>query len=77
MSQKEKLTAELRLRWMSAFEMQQFCKSSSADRTMRTIRENPPQGWVIIQRPRKIEGYNNCLEFKLVQEGQRNLFEII
>ena len=54
MNQKERLTEELKQRWMSAYEMQQFLKSSSADRIMRTIRENPPAGWLIVDRPKKI-----------------------
>lgn len=71
MNQKERLTEELKQRWMSAYEMQQFLKSSSADRIMRTIRENPPAGWLIVDRPKKIERYTPCLEYKLVQEARQ------
>ena len=65
MKQKEKLTEELKQRWMSAFEMQQFLKSSSADRQMRYIRQNPPTGYEVIQRKKEVEGYTTCNEYFL------------
>lgn len=73
MTQREKLTAELKTRWMSAYEMQQFLKSSSADRVMRFIRENPPKDYVVVSRPKKIQGYNPCYEFKLEQIEKNSL----
>lgn len=65
MNQREKLTEELKQRWMSAFEMQLYLKSSSADRQMRFIRKNPPAGYEIIQRKKEIEGYTICNEYFL------------
>lgn len=66
MSQKETLIGYLKEQWLSNYEMQQLVHSSSADRTARTIRENPPEGFVMVQRPKDVpEGYNRCLEFKL------------
>lgn len=46
-TQKEKLIELLKRNWMSSFQMQQAVMSSGADRTMRRIRECPPEGYVI------------------------------
>lgn len=73
-TQKEKLTAELKTRWMSAYQMQQFLNSSSADRVMRFIRENPPENYEVISRRKKIQGYNACYEFKL-EEIEKNCLQ--
>lgn len=74
MTQREKLTEELKTRWMSAYQMQQFLKSSSGDRVMRFIRENPPKDYVVVSRPKKIPGYNACYEFKL-EEAKNNCLQ--
>lgn len=68
-NQRTVLTELLKEFWLSAFQMQQVMKSSSADRMMRTIRENPPEGYSIRQQEKKIDGYNNCLEYKLIKNG--------
>lgn len=65
MYQKTRLEEELKQRWMSAFEMQLYLKSSSADRQMRFIRKNPPAGYEIIMRKKEIEGYTPCNEYFL------------
>lgn len=66
--QEETLIEELKERWLSNFQAQQLLKSSSADRTIRRIRENPPEGWAIIQRRKDLtDKYNRCLEYKLVR----------
>ena len=46
--------------------------SSSADRAARNIRQNPPAGYVFLQRPKEIvvEGQRPCLEYTLVPEGE-------
>lgn len=67
MTQRKKLTEELKTRWMSAYQMQQFLKSSSGDRVMRFIREEPPKDYEIVSRSKKEKGYNNCFEFKLLE----------
>lgn len=67
-TQKEKLIELLKKNWMSSFQMQQAVMSSSADREMRRLRENPPEGYEIQQRPKKMpKGYRPCLEYKLVE----------
>lgn len=68
-NQRNVLTELLKKFWLSAYQMQQAMKSSSADRTMRTIRENPPEGYSIRQIDKKIEGYTDCLQYKLVKNG--------
>ena len=65
MNQTTRLTEELKQRWMSAFEMQLYLKSSSADRLMRFIRKNPPTGFEVIQRKKEVEGYTTCNEYFL------------
>ena len=73
-TQKEKLIELLKKNWMSSFQMQQILKSSSADRVMRIIRQNPPEGYVIDCRNKEfpigtdgVKLYNKCLEYKLVE----------
>lgn len=66
-TQKATLINALKQNWLSSYQMQQLLKSSSGDRTMRTIRQNPPEGYTIQSRPKDVpEGYNKCLEYKLV-----------
>ena len=74
MNMREQIEEFLKTGWRSNFEMQQWVKSSGADSTARKIRQNPPEGYVMEQRPRNIEGYRKCLEFKLVRIGQQALF---
>ena len=50
MTLKEKVTELLKTGWYSNFQINMQLKSSSADREMRRIRENPPSGWIIVQR---------------------------
>lgn len=54
--------------WITNFQVQQELKSSSGDREIRRVRENPPIGFKVISRTKKIEGYNTCLEYRLVKE---------
>lgn len=54
--------------WYSNFQVNMKLKSASADRELRRLRQNPPSGYVIKQRPKKVEGFNTCLEYKLVME---------
>lgn len=73
----KKLEYLLEKHWLSNYEMQQIIRSSSADREARKIRENPPVGFKMEQRPKKIEGYNDCLEYHLQavgENGQISLF---
>lgn len=74
MNMREQIEEFLKNGWRSNFEMQQWVKSSGADSTARKIRKNPPQGYIWKQRPRRYEGYRDCLEFRLIKEGQQSLF---
>ena len=65
MTQKQKLTNLLFENWLTSFQMQMYLKSSSADRIMRFIRENPPKGYEVISRKKKVKGYPICNEYKL------------
>lgn len=65
MTQTDVLTEALKIRWLTAYQMQQVLKSSSADRIMRFIRQNPPVGFKIESRQKKIKGYNTCNEYHL------------
>ena len=56
--------------WYSNFQICMKLKSASADREMRRLRENPPKGYIVVQRPKKIEGYRDCLEYRLVEETE-------
>lgn len=52
--------------WYSNFQINMKIKSSSADRIMRYIRENPPEGFYINQRKKKQpKEFNPCLEYTL------------
>lgn len=53
--------------WHSNFQVCMKLKSASADRELRRLRENPPKDYKIIQRPKRVEGFNNCLEYRLVR----------
>lgn len=68
-SKKNILTELLKRFWLSAYQMQQAIQSGSADRVMRFIRENPPEGYSVRQMDKKIEGYDDCLQYKLVKNG--------
>ena len=68
MNNKEILIEALKNEWISNYQAQQIVHSSSGDRTLRRIRENPPEGYHIIQRPKDVpEGYNKCLEYRLIE----------
>lgn len=67
-TQRQFLEVALKKYWLSNYMIQQLVQSSSADREMRRIRQNPPQDFIIVQRKKKIsKEYNNCLEFKLIR----------
>lgn len=56
----------LKTGWYSNFQINMELKSSGADREMRRIRENPPEGYGIEQRRKKLpEEYRSCLEYTL------------
>lgn len=63
---KEKLIDYLKEQWLSNYQMQQLCKSSSADREARKIRQNPPENYHMEQRRKDCDTY--CLEYKLVAD---------
>lgn len=65
MTQTQRLVNLLFENWVTSFQMQMYLKSSSADRIMRFIRKNPPKGYEIKSRRKKIEGYPVCNEYKL------------
>lgn len=65
MTQREVMEKALKERWLTAYQMQQVLKSSSADRIMRFIRENPPAGYKVESRQKKVKGYNTCNEYRL------------
>lgn len=68
MTLKEKVLNLLKTGWYSNFQINMVLKSSSADREMRRLRENPPEGWVVMQRKKLLpDGYNNCLEYTMIQ----------
>lgn len=66
MKQREVMERALKERWLTAYQMQQVLRSSSADRIMRFIRENPPAGYKVESRQKKVKGYNTCNEYRLV-----------
>ena len=70
MTMRAKIIDLLQNDWMTNFEVIQEVKSGSADRTVRDIKEHPPIGFKVITRTKKIEGYNPCLEYRLVKELQ-------
>lgn len=61
----QKLTNVLKCVWLTAYQMQGYLQSSSADRIMRFIRQNPPKGYIMKSRKKKIDGYTTCNEYKL------------
>jgi len=65
---REVITEQLKVHWLSNWQVQQLVHSSSGDRTLRTIRQFPPIGYIMEQRQKKVpEGYNKCLEYRLVK----------
>ena len=71
MTLKDKVTELLKTGWYSNFQINMQLKSSSADREMRRLRENPPAGWIIVQRKKMLPEngcYNPCLEYTLMPE---------
>ena len=63
---KKKLIENLKEHWLSNYQMQQLCMSSSADRVARFIRVNPPENYHWEQRRKDCDTY--CLEFRLVRD---------
>lgn len=70
MTMRERIIQLLKDNWMTNFQVIQEVKSGSADRTVRYIKENPPTGYKVVSRTKKVEGYNPCLEFRLVEVAQ-------
>mgnify|MGYP003320497623 CR=1 FL=1 len=76
MTMKEELVEKLKQKWMSNYMMAQEMKSASAGSLARKIRQCPPEGYTMIQRPKDVPaGYHKCLEFRLVKLGQQRLFD--
>lgn len=68
MTMREQIINLLKNEWLTNFQVQQELKSSSADREVRRVRENPPTGYKVISRKKDMpKGYNPCLEFRLVE----------
>lgn len=65
---KEMVIRKLKTGWYSNFQINMECKSSSADREMRRIKHDPPDGRKIIFRKKQVpEGYNPCNEYTMIQ----------
>lgn len=77
--QKDLLIELLKKQWTSNYEAQKYIKSSSADRVIRRIRANPPDGYIVIQRKKDLtDKYNRCLEYRLVRGNANHwIFEKI
>ena len=60
----------LKQNWYSNFQLCMELKSASADRDLRSLREKLPEGYEMKQRPKKVEGYNDCLEYRLVKKDE-------
>lgn len=53
--------------WYSNYQINTLCKSGSADRVMRFIRQKPPTGFKVVSRKKELpETYRRCYEYKLV-----------
>lgn len=72
MTIKQDVEELLKQDWYSNFQLQMETHSSGADRAARSIRQNPPAGYVFHQRPKEIvvEGQRPCLEYRLLPEGE-------
>ena len=70
---KEYVEERLKSGWYSNFQLQMLANSSSADREARRLRENPPEGYMMVKRPKKIllEGQHPCFEYRLVKKGEK------
>lgn len=68
MAMREQVINLLMNNWITNFQVQQALKSSSADRELRRVRENPPTNYRVVSRVKDIEGYNRCLEYRLVKD---------
>lgn len=62
---KQRVEELLKNGWYSNYQINLEVKSSAGDREARRLRQNPPEGYVMQQRTKKIDGYNTCLEYKL------------
>ena len=62
---REKVEEKLKENWYSNFQINLAVKSSSGDRELRRIRANVPEGYTWLQRTKKVDGYNTCLEYHL------------
>ena len=63
-NQKTILRAALKNGWVSNNQANLLVKSASGDRRLREIREKPPEGYKMIERPKK---NCKCKEFMLVE----------
>ena len=72
MTLKQDVEELLKEGWYSNFQLQMILKSSSADREARRVRENPPEGYVFLKRPKKkvVEGQRGCYEYTLKREEE-------
>lgn len=71
MTLKKDVEELLKSGWYSNYQLQMEARSSSADRAARNIRQNPPAGYVFLQRSKEkvVEGQRPCLEYTLALEG--------
>lgn len=72
MTIRQRVEELLKKGWYSNFQINMEVKSSAGDREARRFKKFPPIGYKLISRTKKIEGYNTCLEFTLVKEGDLN-----
>lgn len=66
----EKVKNYLKEKWYSNYQMNLAVHSVSGAREINRIKNDPPEGYVVKQRTKKEEGYNTCLEYKLVKKGE-------
>lgn len=69
MSKTKSLTTMLKKRWLSNHQAILIFKSAHADRRIREIRKNPPEGYTLAERVKtdKIYGKNTTFkQFKLI-----------
>lgn len=73
-TQQQWLIEALKIDWLTNFEAQALVKSSSGDRRLREIAENPPEGYRLQRRLKDCPV--RCLEFHLTMSDQLDLFEV-
>lgn len=74
---KEYVEERLKAGWCSNFQLQMMANSSSADREARRLAANPPDGYTMVKRPKKIllEGQHPCFEYRLVKKSEEGKWQ--